>query len=100
MRGFQQWSDTSSSWANTGGPIPPQGNAIGVAPEVAILVTRNYGRLGKLKRNLVVQDEVDTDSQGSDEPDGEELEITNHIQKRRIQSTSLSQSKPVPQYMK
>ncbi|MBW0535994.1 hypothetical protein O181_075709 [Austropuccinia psidii MF-1] len=84
MRGVQQWSNTSSSWANTGEPIHPQGNPIGVAPEVPILVTRKDGRLGKLKRNLVVQDENDTDAEGSDELDGEELEITTPIQKRRI----------------
>ncbi|MBW0478926.1 hypothetical protein O181_018641 [Austropuccinia psidii MF-1] len=60
------------------------------APEVPILVTRKDGRLGKLKRNLVVQDENDTDAEGSDEIDVEELEITTPIQKRRIQSTSLS----------
>ncbi|MBW0504313.1 hypothetical protein O181_044028 [Austropuccinia psidii MF-1] len=93
MRGFQQWTNTNSSWANTGGPISPQGNPIGVAPEVPILVTRKDGRLGKLQRNLVVQDEIDTDAEGSDEHDGEEVEITTPIQKRRIQSTSLS---PVP----
>ncbi|MBW0480904.1 hypothetical protein O181_020619 [Austropuccinia psidii MF-1] len=58
--------------------------------EVTILVTRKDGRLGKLKRNLVVQDEVDTDAEGSDEIEGEELEITTPTQKRRIQSTSLS----------
>ncbi|MBW0569246.1 hypothetical protein O181_108961 [Austropuccinia psidii MF-1] len=29
MRGVQQWTNTSSSWANTGGPIHPQGNPIG-----------------------------------------------------------------------
>ncbi|MBW0519913.1 hypothetical protein O181_059628 [Austropuccinia psidii MF-1] len=40
MRGVQQWTNTSSSWANTGGPIKPQGNHIGVSPEVPILVTR------------------------------------------------------------
>ncbi|MBW0492934.1 hypothetical protein O181_032649 [Austropuccinia psidii MF-1] len=56
MRGVQQWTNTSSSWANTGGPIHPQGNPIGVAPEVPILVTRKDGRLGKLQRNFVVQD--------------------------------------------
>ncbi|MBW0551696.1 hypothetical protein O181_091411 [Austropuccinia psidii MF-1] len=39
MRGVHQWTNTSSSWANTGGPIHPQGNPIGVAPEVPILVT-------------------------------------------------------------
>ncbi|MBW0493833.1 hypothetical protein O181_033548 [Austropuccinia psidii MF-1] len=72
---------------------PPQGNPIGVAPEVPILVTRKDGRLGKLKRNLVVQDENDNDAEGSDELDGEDLEITTPIQKRRIPSTSLS---PVP----
>ncbi|MBW0547140.1 hypothetical protein O181_086855 [Austropuccinia psidii MF-1] len=66
MQGVQQWTNTSSSWANTGGPIHPQGSPIGVAPEVLILVTRN------------------------DELDGEELEMTTPIQKRRIQSTSLS----------
>ncbi|MBW0510005.1 hypothetical protein O181_049720 [Austropuccinia psidii MF-1] len=71
-------------------PRQPQGNPIGVAPEVPILVTRKYGRLGKLKRNLGVQDENDTYSERSDELDGEELEITTPIQKRRIQSTSLS----------
>ncbi|MBW0568210.1 hypothetical protein O181_107925 [Austropuccinia psidii MF-1] len=76
--------------ANIGGSINPQGNPIGVAPEVPILVTRKDGKLGKLKRNLVVQDEIDTDSEGSDEIDGEELEITTPIQKRRIQSTSQS----------
>ncbi|MBW0538917.1 hypothetical protein O181_078632 [Austropuccinia psidii MF-1] len=68
-------------------------NPIGVAPEAPILVTRKDGRLGKLKRKLVFQDEVDTESEGSDEIYGEELEITTPIQKRRIQSTSLS---PVP----
>ncbi|MBW0492416.1 hypothetical protein O181_032131 [Austropuccinia psidii MF-1] len=90
MRGVQQWTNTSSSWANTGGPIYPQGNPIGVAPEVPILVTRKHGRLGKLKINLVAQDKNDTDAEGSDELDVAELEITTPIQKRRIQSTSLS----------
>ncbi|MBW0565725.1 hypothetical protein O181_105440 [Austropuccinia psidii MF-1] len=90
MRGVQQWTNTNSSWANTGGPIPPQGNPIGVSPEVPILVTRKNGRIGKLKRNLVVQDEINTDAEGSDEIDGEELEITTPIQKRRIQCPSLS----------
>ncbi|MBW0539065.1 hypothetical protein O181_078780 [Austropuccinia psidii MF-1] len=60
------------------------------SPEVPILVTRKDGRRGKLKRNLVVQDENDTDTEGSDALDGEELEMTTLIQKRRIQSTSLS----------
>ncbi|MBW0520569.1 hypothetical protein O181_060284 [Austropuccinia psidii MF-1] len=90
IRGAQQWSNTCSSWANTGGPIPSQGNPIGVAPRVPILVTRKDGRLGKLKRNLVLQYEIDTDSKGSYELVGEELEITTPIQKRRIHSTSLS----------
>ncbi|MBW0534501.1 hypothetical protein O181_074216, partial [Austropuccinia psidii MF-1] len=80
------------SWANTGGPIQPQGNTIGVASEVPILVTRKDGRLGKMKRNLVVQDENDTDAEGSDELDGEELEINTTLQKGRIQFTSLSPS--------
>ncbi|MBW0506857.1 hypothetical protein O181_046572 [Austropuccinia psidii MF-1] len=47
-----------------------------VSPEVPILVTRKDGGLGKLERDLVVQDEVDTDAEGSDELDGEELEMT------------------------
>ncbi|MBW0577531.1 hypothetical protein O181_117246 [Austropuccinia psidii MF-1] len=89
MRGVQQWTNTSSSWANTGGPIHPQGNPIGVSPEIPIFVTRKDGRLGKLKRNLVVQNGNDIDAEGSDELDGEELEITTPIQNRRIQSTSL-----------
>ncbi|MBW0560310.1 hypothetical protein O181_100025, partial [Austropuccinia psidii MF-1] len=59
------------------------------APEVPIWVTKKDGRLGKLKRSLVVQDEYDTDAEGSDDLDGEELEITTPIQKRRIQTTSL-----------
>ncbi|MBW0475468.1 hypothetical protein O181_015183 [Austropuccinia psidii MF-1] len=84
MRGVQQWTNTSSSWASTGGPSHPQGNPIVVAPEVPILLTRKDGRLGKLKRNLVVQGESDTDAEASDEVDGEELEITTPIQKRRI----------------
>ncbi|MBW0478176.1 hypothetical protein O181_017891 [Austropuccinia psidii MF-1] len=58
-----------------------------------ILVTKKDGRLGKLKGNLVVQDAIDTDFEGSDELYGEGLDITTPIQKRRIQSTSLS---PVP----
>ncbi|MBW0567339.1 hypothetical protein O181_107054, partial [Austropuccinia psidii MF-1] len=69
MRGVQQWSNTSHSWANIGGSIHPKGNPIRVAPEVPILVTRKDGKLGKLKRNLVVQDEIDTDAEGSDEID-------------------------------
>ncbi|MBW0511053.1 hypothetical protein O181_050768 [Austropuccinia psidii MF-1] len=60
------------------------------SPEVPPLFTRKHGRLGKLKRNLVVQDENDTDAEGSDEIDGEELEMTTPIQKRIIQSTSIS----------
>ncbi|MBW0464233.1 hypothetical protein O181_003948 [Austropuccinia psidii MF-1] len=40
MGGVQQWTNTSSSWKNTAGPFHPQGNPIGVAPEVPILVTR------------------------------------------------------------
>ncbi|MBW0467282.1 hypothetical protein O181_006997 [Austropuccinia psidii MF-1] len=91
-------SDATSCHSNFPGPKLeepfPQGNPIRVAPEVPILVTRKDGRLGKLKRNLVVQDEIDTDAEGSDEIDGEELEIATPIQKRRIQSTSLS---PVPE---
>ncbi|MBW0549316.1 hypothetical protein O181_089031 [Austropuccinia psidii MF-1] len=79
MRGVQQWNDMSSSWSNTGGPIPSQGNPIGVAPEVPILVTKKDGRLGKLKRNLVFKDEIDTNSEGSDEMDGEEPLITSPI---------------------
>ncbi|MBW0580225.1 hypothetical protein O181_119940 [Austropuccinia psidii MF-1] len=90
MRGVQQLNNTSSSWANIGGAIHPQGNPIGVAPEVPILVTRKDGKLGRLKRNLVVQDEIDTDAEGSEEIDGEELEMTTPVQKRRIQSPSLS----------
>ncbi|MBW0557465.1 hypothetical protein O181_097180 [Austropuccinia psidii MF-1] len=58
--------------------------------EVPILVNRKDGRLEKLMRNLAVKDENDTDAEGSDEIDGEELEINTPIQKRRIQSTSLS----------
>ncbi|MBW0510435.1 hypothetical protein O181_050150, partial [Austropuccinia psidii MF-1] len=90
MRCVQQWTNSSRSWDNMGGTIPPQGNPIGLAPEVPILVTRKDGRLGKLKRYLVAQDENDTDSEGSDELDGEEIPITTPIQKRRIQSTLLS----------
>ncbi|MBW0476824.1 hypothetical protein O181_016539 [Austropuccinia psidii MF-1] len=86
-----QISNTSTSWANTGRPFPPpQGNAIGVAPEVPVFVTIKDGRFGKLKRNLVFQDEVANDAEGSDEIDGEEVEITIPIQRRRIQSISLS----------
>ncbi|MBW0582483.1 hypothetical protein O181_122198 [Austropuccinia psidii MF-1] len=48
MRGVQQWTNTSSSWANTGGTINPQGNPNGGVPEVVILATRKDGRLGKL----------------------------------------------------
>ncbi|MBW0477249.1 hypothetical protein O181_016964 [Austropuccinia psidii MF-1] len=70
MRGFQQLNNTKNSWANIGGPILPQGKPIGVAPEVPILVTRKDGRLGKLMINIVVKDDVDTDSEGSDEIDG------------------------------
>ncbi|MBW0569065.1 hypothetical protein O181_108780 [Austropuccinia psidii MF-1] len=87
MRGVQQWNNTSISWAAIGGSIHPQGNPIGVAPEVPILVTKKDGKLGRLKRNLAVQDEIDTDAEGSDQIDGEELKMTTPIQKRRIQST-------------
>ncbi|MBW0509347.1 hypothetical protein O181_049062 [Austropuccinia psidii MF-1] len=59
-------------------------------PPLATPIVRKDGRLGKLKRNLVVQDENDTDAKGSDELGGEELAIPTPIQKRRIQSTSLS----------
>ncbi|MBW0487769.1 hypothetical protein O181_027484 [Austropuccinia psidii MF-1] len=89
MRGVQQWANTRSSWANTGGPIHHQGNPIGVAPEVPLLVTIKDRRLGKSKGKLVVQDENDTDAEGSDELDWEEIEMTTPIQKGRIQCISL-----------
>ncbi|MBW0507690.1 hypothetical protein O181_047405 [Austropuccinia psidii MF-1] len=69
-RGFEQWTNTNSSGAYTGVPIHPKGNPIRLAPEVPILVTRKDGRLGKLKRNTVVQDDVDTHAEGNDEIDG------------------------------
>ncbi|MBW0473911.1 hypothetical protein O181_013626 [Austropuccinia psidii MF-1] len=53
------------------------------------LLTRKDGRPGRLEKNLVFQDEFHTDAVGSEELDGEELEITTPIQKRRIKSTSL-----------
>ncbi|MBW0514937.1 hypothetical protein O181_054652 [Austropuccinia psidii MF-1] len=90
MRGVQQWTNTSSSWANTGGTINPQGNPIEVAPEVLILVTRKDGRLGKLKRNSVVQNKNDTDAEGSDDLDGEELEITTPIQSNSLSPVQAS----------
>ncbi|MBW0515963.1 hypothetical protein O181_055678 [Austropuccinia psidii MF-1] len=82
MRGVQQLNNTTGSWANIGGPIHTQGNSIEVAPGFPILVTRKDGRLGKLKRNLVVQDDIDTY-----EIDGEELEVITPIQKTGIHST-------------
>ncbi|MBW0550336.1 hypothetical protein O181_090051 [Austropuccinia psidii MF-1] len=67
MRNVQQWTNTSSSWAKDGGLIPP---------------TQPHWSSPR--------DEIDTDAECSDELDGEELEIITTIQKRRIQSTSLS----------
>ncbi|MBW0552362.1 hypothetical protein O181_092077 [Austropuccinia psidii MF-1] len=87
MRGVQFWNHTKSSWASTGGPIHTQGNPIGVAPEAPILVTRKDGRVVKLKRSLLVPEDLDADAEGSDELDGEELAVTTPIQKRRIQPT-------------
>ncbi|MBW0484403.1 hypothetical protein O181_024118 [Austropuccinia psidii MF-1] len=74
------------NWRTHSAPRQPHWSNL----EVPILVTRKDGILGKLKRNLVVQDDIDTDAEGSDEIDGEELEITTPIQKKRIKSTSLS----------
>ncbi|MBW0506979.1 hypothetical protein O181_046694 [Austropuccinia psidii MF-1] len=90
IRGVQKWNNTSSSLANIGGAIHPKGNHIGVATEVTILVPRKDGKAGKLERNLVVQDKIDTNAEGSDEIDAKELEMTTLIQKRRIQSLSQS----------
>ncbi|MBW0472478.1 hypothetical protein O181_012193 [Austropuccinia psidii MF-1] len=87
MKGVQKWNNTRISWANIGGTINPKGNPIAVALEVPILVTRKDGRLEKLKRNLMVPADVDTNSQVSDEKDGEELEATTPIHRRRIEST-------------
>ncbi|MBW0468606.1 hypothetical protein O181_008321 [Austropuccinia psidii MF-1] len=78
----------------------PQGHPIGVAPEVHILITRKDGRLGKLKENLVVQYEVDTDAEGSDELHGEELELTTPIPKKEFSPPDYPQSKPLPPSMK
>ncbi|MBW0466193.1 hypothetical protein O181_005908 [Austropuccinia psidii MF-1] len=67
--------------------IPPLDTEI-----VPTLVTRKDERLGTLKRNLVFQDNFDTYAEGSAEMDGEELELTTLIQRRRIHSTSPSPS--------
>ncbi|MBW0489328.1 hypothetical protein O181_029043 [Austropuccinia psidii MF-1] len=73
MRGVQQWNSTRSSWANTGGQIPPQGDPIGVTPEFTILVSRKNKNIGRLKRNLIVTSYAEADSEANDELDGEEL---------------------------
>ncbi|MBW0567864.1 hypothetical protein O181_107579 [Austropuccinia psidii MF-1] len=70
MRGAQHLNHTKSSWASTVGSIHPQGNPIGVVPEIPILVTSKDGRVVKLKRNLVVPEDLDADAEGSDELDG------------------------------
>ncbi|MBW0538131.1 hypothetical protein O181_077846 [Austropuccinia psidii MF-1] len=66
-------------------PLTPK-----ATPEFPILVTRRDGRLEKLKRNLGVKTDFYTDAEGSDEIDEDELEVAAPIQRRRIQSTSLS----------
>ncbi|MBW0470952.1 hypothetical protein O181_010667 [Austropuccinia psidii MF-1] len=48
------------------------------------------GRLQELKRNLVVQDDIGTFDESSDEIGGEELEVTTPIQRIRINSNSPS----------
>ncbi|MBW0588757.1 hypothetical protein O181_128472 [Austropuccinia psidii MF-1] len=103
MRVFKQWNDTRSSWANIGGSIHPQGNPIGVAPEAPILVTRKDGKLGKLKRNLVVQDEIDTDAEGTSttnhevirSPQRPQLPIRSPTRPSTLSSTSTSIQPPV-----
>ncbi|MBW0546607.1 hypothetical protein O181_086322 [Austropuccinia psidii MF-1] len=72
MRGVQKWNNTKSSLANIRGPIHPQDNPIGVAPEVPIFVTRKDGRFG------------------NDEIDVEESEIATLFHRRRIESASPS----------
>ncbi|MBW0563980.1 hypothetical protein O181_103695 [Austropuccinia psidii MF-1] len=83
MRGVQQWYNISSSWANTGGPIPRQGNPIGVATEVPNLVTRKDGSIGILKGALIVI----SDAERNDQLDGEEIELICPTLKKRIYST-------------
>ncbi|MBW0563217.1 hypothetical protein O181_102932 [Austropuccinia psidii MF-1] len=83
MRGAQQWNNTRSSWANTGGPIPPQGNPIEVAPEVLNLVTRKDGAIGILKGALIVT----SDAKRNDQLDGEELELICPTLRKRIYYT-------------
>ncbi|MBW0495875.1 hypothetical protein O181_035590 [Austropuccinia psidii MF-1] len=72
MRGVQQWNNTSSSWANIGGSIHPK--------EIPLEWPQRFPFWSPEKmENLVVEDEIDADAEGSDEIDGEELEMTTPI---------------------
>ncbi|MBW0515635.1 hypothetical protein O181_055350 [Austropuccinia psidii MF-1] len=56
------------------------------APEVPILVTRKDGTAESFKRKII----IGSNSEGTDNPDGEELEMVFSIPRRIIQHTSKS----------
>ncbi|MBW0553210.1 hypothetical protein O181_092925 [Austropuccinia psidii MF-1] len=80
MRGVQQWNNTSSCWPTLEDPFTPK--------EIPLEWLQRFPFWSPGKMENLVQDEIDTDAEGSDAIDGEELEITTPIQKRRIQFTS------------
>ncbi|MBW0500259.1 hypothetical protein O181_039974 [Austropuccinia psidii MF-1] len=60
-------------WTNVGGPIPVGGRPIYYSSEVPIFRTNTEGIVKRIRR--IANSPPDSDSEGSDELDGEEVEV-------------------------
>ncbi|MBW0536029.1 hypothetical protein O181_075744 [Austropuccinia psidii MF-1] len=64
-------------WTNVGGPIPIGGRPIYSSSEVPISRINSEGVLKKIRR--IADSPTDLDAEGSDELDGEEVEVVPHL---------------------
>ncbi|MBW0492953.1 hypothetical protein O181_032668 [Austropuccinia psidii MF-1] len=73
---YSLWARDVARWTNAGGPILVGGRPIYSSSEVPISRTNTEGVVKRLRR--IADSPTDPDSEGSDELDGEEVEVVPH----------------------
>ncbi|MBW0576082.1 hypothetical protein O181_115797 [Austropuccinia psidii MF-1] len=76
-------------WTNVGGPIPVGGRPIYSSSEVPISQINTDGLVKRIRR--IADSPPDPDGEGSDELDGEEVEVVPHLVGHQSSTTSSSQ---------
>ncbi|MBW0491544.1 hypothetical protein O181_031259 [Austropuccinia psidii MF-1] len=98
--GFSQFTGSRqrdvARWTSVGGPIPVGGRPIYSSSEVPISRTNTEGVVKVVKRvRRIVDSPTDPDAEGSDEFDGEEVQVVPHSISKPSNSQSSSTFQPI-----